>query len=1677
MRTLTRWCWVGLCLYLNVTFSQMTMAEIAAADPVKTAYSNAISDVFENVDLSLVPSGILYQRGISYIDLTAFDGSSTEVKANMISFSLAYASITTMAVDSTKVLPSPSAYRNKMDIISPQSNRIIVAGLHQVFHKIDSNAIADNLFTRAGNNLADLLPREESPYVEQELFLFAPAEVVVHQPSFLLSFDEDLFFNNSGKMVDSLLVDADNGGGFTPLNFGEDLQVVNLLGGAVQIKVKLVYTDGSIYYSAFDITTAASSYEATEIPDIIHTISPTYGMAPDDGRGGGEVNVHLACGHEKIEKPFIWAEAYNPVVGSVVANLSPEDIEKRLEHIETVQDGTDITLWHYLRQNGYDIIILDYADGADYLPRTAEFIKEALHWVNNRKEAAGSNAGNVILGQSMGGVATALALKDMEADTDLDHEVDQFIIFDSPIMGVNIPLTAQACLLDMSFMWVDHPFPWGDDKFLFQYVEFLEDVIDILYLPATRTMVSLQCDDITLSDTEITLPFILETFFDKEVNSLYADFYNNLHNDLGGLPAQCDVLTIANGSKRGVDGQQPYAPGDLVVEAGINNFVVASLIGFWLSDVIMGADLTLFEAEEVFGNYGLLLWQAGLEVNTSTKLYAMKNETDFEYYSNLIEVNHWWFDFPMIFHSNNVTKTDGIEVDNAPGGFFGVENNGVILDEAELGPLMPTTFKMQTWCFTPTGSVLNYHGLEDETWQDELLRPYNNPEYDMENNLLRGVSNYVSNSETPNFGTVVSYNNTAHTWFTQESSRFMHYQLIGKDELDGITELSSGTTFNYGRSAMDEAVDFASDLPSRTSSILGHSLTVENTQLTVNALAPIGLAPSPYLPTVLGEAKPNSHFVMHLGSICDHEPVVVLKIDDGGELIIGDGYSRTGSVLVQEGHFLDVKNGGTVIIKSGSTLKLNPGGKLLLRNGGRIIIEDGANLITESGSVFYYHYGGELELNGHESLLRLGGTLHLHENAHFKPIHEGVSSGTVVIAGADGVLEGESGSSFEIVGDTDMDPMLVIAEEARLEANGAMELMRISSCKVLLRSFEGNQIRSFAPYHSYNVNYEVQSNLEIEEYRPYISFHNRTHISNCSFTDISFYAEQLTLMDGIFLRCLNTSFTSTYKKEYAQCKITGGNLFMQMCDFTDFTGAALVLDGTTSSSRIEMTAFESDNIESASAIADISAAETFIRGCEFKWCKTGVAKRYGKASLKCNTFDQIGQNAIFGGSNARLNLSTNDNAGYNTFSNFNGYNIELSNAGYLHINQGNNSFDNVEGYPTLIGDIEFGGPYLTAILAHQNHWNAFGAAPADAEFDLVSSMTGDPIFVAAAVLGAGPCGSADADHPIVDLPGGGHTYLPSVSLSGIGHLVRLDSAVTFASMASLAFDPAGNNELAIQRYGDILKNPFTDEELDDPKVSFYLNLAYHGMKQTVYHAISDSSILKSHNLNTFSAPVQEYVDVLNKYSSSDTIASEDYVSRFYLELDKAHLLRSLGHASTGLDILKNLNLCSIDSAEQVVLNEWLLLYNEELTRMSLGENLSPLDTIYTDTTDYLMSIDIQLAEAYFGSRILGPGNVTYKDCSGGMAPEMPVNNLADFALKLYPNPTNGLVNLQYTLPDKAKGKILLFSIDGKQVGTFDLDKGTNPTVLDISYLPNGLYLYKMTINDKHEASGRVSVMN
>ena len=65
-----------------IAFSQPISPEIKNSDSLNIAFQEKMEDMFENVDLSLVPNGILYDHG------------------------LLYASLTSMAVDTNSALPA-----------------------------------------------------------------------------------------------------------------------------------------------------------------------------------------------------------------------------------------------------------------------------------------------------------------------------------------------------------------------------------------------------------------------------------------------------------------------------------------------------------------------------------------------------------------------------------------------------------------------------------------------------------------------------------------------------------------------------------------------------------------------------------------------------------------------------------------------------------------------------------------------------------------------------------------------------------------------------------------------------------------------------------------------------------------------------------------------------------------------------------------------------------------------------------------------------------------------------------------------------------------------------------------------------------------------------------------------------------------------------------------------------------------------------------------------------------------------------------------------------------------------------------------------------------------------------------------------------------------------------------
>ncbi len=96
-----------------------------------------------------------------------------------------------------------------------------------------------------------------------------------------------------------------------------------------------------------------------------------------------------------------------------------------------------------LRNQGYDIITLNFSNSLDYMERNAFLLVELINRVNNSK--TGNNEVSII-GASMGGIVARQALSYMEANN-LSHQVGALVTFDSPNKGANFPLGIQALLL------------------------------------------------------------------------------------------------------------------------------------------------------------------------------------------------------------------------------------------------------------------------------------------------------------------------------------------------------------------------------------------------------------------------------------------------------------------------------------------------------------------------------------------------------------------------------------------------------------------------------------------------------------------------------------------------------------------------------------------------------------------------------------------------------------------------------------------------------------------------------------------------------------------------------------------------------------------------------------------------------------------------------------------------------------------------------------------------------------------------------------------------------------------------------------------------------------------------------------------------------------------------------
>ncbi|MFM7021525.1 MAG: T9SS type A sorting domain-containing protein [Flavobacteriales bacterium] len=95
-----------------------------------------------------------------------------------------------------------------------------------------------------------------------------------------------------------------------------------------------------------------------------------------------------------------------------------------------------------MKKRCYDIIFVDWTQGAGDIPSNARLYQNIIQYINQQKA---TSSGLVLMGPSMGGLITRYALAEMEQKR-IDHQCRLFISLDSPHKGANINFGVQLII-------------------------------------------------------------------------------------------------------------------------------------------------------------------------------------------------------------------------------------------------------------------------------------------------------------------------------------------------------------------------------------------------------------------------------------------------------------------------------------------------------------------------------------------------------------------------------------------------------------------------------------------------------------------------------------------------------------------------------------------------------------------------------------------------------------------------------------------------------------------------------------------------------------------------------------------------------------------------------------------------------------------------------------------------------------------------------------------------------------------------------------------------------------------------------------------------------------------------------------------------------------------------------
>lgn len=423
--------WIGslLCFALS-SVSLMAQdtppSQIEELDTI-IPFSQCMSNYIMPLNKSFITTGLLADKAYPYIGLDSFNGE-TDSLITFRQWKQVHRQLYLAAVTENDTIISPEHLKQ---IAKGMKNHGIVpiALMNLKYNAFKPYAIDSNLIMFSDGKFYDVVGRTESPYFEKRLFAATVYQDRIYNGRVTFQFSNDLFLTNSSESVSEVTIDFGDGRGY------QSYMLNNLLNnnvtinywqtGTKTITIRMTLSDQTVLQTKTRITLAPRP----EIePDEILNVT---GLLYNGKRGRGTAYILYGCGNNgQLRKPIIVSDGFDP--------LNERDFDGLFELLNKEQFVMKAIA------EGYDFVILDYTDGADYIQRNAFVMVSLIEMVNDRLKMNHSASKLTIIGPSMGGLITRYALNFMEQHPQqYDHNTGLYVSFDSPHLGANIPLGDQ----------------------------------------------------------------------------------------------------------------------------------------------------------------------------------------------------------------------------------------------------------------------------------------------------------------------------------------------------------------------------------------------------------------------------------------------------------------------------------------------------------------------------------------------------------------------------------------------------------------------------------------------------------------------------------------------------------------------------------------------------------------------------------------------------------------------------------------------------------------------------------------------------------------------------------------------------------------------------------------------------------------------------------------------------------------------------------------------------------------------------------------------------------------------------------------------------------------------------------------------------------------------------------